>query len=82
MMTRIGICSGPHEGEILLLDLAEGELPPSEQWIDGLRHALDQGSAVEGPGGRWHYCPREEPAQVYVKPPAARGTAGGCRGRS
>ena len=68
MVTRIGICSGPHEGEIFLLDLAEGARPPAEQWIDGLRHALDRGSPVDGLGGGWHYCPREEPTQVYVRP--------------
>lgn len=71
MMTRIGICSGPHEGEVFLLDLAEGQRPPAEQWIDGVRHALD-GSPVDGLGGGWHYCPREEPAQVYVRPPARK----------
>ncbi|MBC3844628.1 hypothetical protein GXW82_43970 [Streptacidiphilus sp. 4-A2] len=67
MVTRIGICSGPHEGETFLLDLSEGQAPPTEQWIDGLRHALEWGSAVDGLGGGWHYCPRED-APVHARP--------------
>ena len=66
--TRIEICSGTHQGEIFLLDVDDGQAPPAEQWIDGLRHALEWGSPVDGLDGGWHYCPREEPARVYVRP--------------
>ncbi|MBC3840836.1 hypothetical protein GXW82_12735 [Streptacidiphilus sp. 4-A2] len=72
MVTRIGICSGPHEGEIFLLDLDGGRTPPAEQWIDGLRHALERGSTDDGLSDGWHYCPRAEPAQVYVRPAGQR----------
>jgi len=69
MVTHIEICSGPHQGEIFLLDLADGRVPPAEQWIDGLRHVLERGGAAGGADDDgWHYCPREEPVRVYVRP--------------
>jgi hypothetical protein len=69
MVTRIEICSGPHQGEIFLFDLADGVQPLAEQWIDGLRHSLELGTAADGLGSGWHYCPREEPRQLYARPP-------------
>ena len=56
---RIGIRSGPHQGQTVTLDLAADERPAAEHHIDGVRHVLDWGSSDDGIGPGWHFCPRD-----------------------